>query len=719
MDQDSHPLAAGRLARLRRRLTEFGDAHVWRDLLLLIGLASPLASLPFWGGRLPPSLTLTLTAVWLGLIGLVLGCGWVRLFGPLLWWELVRVARQRRWLVLRSCYAVTLLLLLSAIYCYWTWDMPRGQNPSASALTRFAEMFFFTFMCAELTAVLILTPVYTAGAIAHEKECQTLEFLLAADLHRREIVLSKLVARLANLVLLVMVGLPILSVTQFFGGVDPNLVLTGFAVLGLTLLSVASLGMVFSVYASKARTAIILTYLGVAFYLGLGCAAAVYLPQSPEMAGFGIDFDLAGVPYTINVQSIVDALNTGNLIVALQVLVAAWQKNVALTDLVRQLLENYAVFHVLASLGCVLWAVLRLRAAAVPRVVPPRTRATLERWWEWPRMDANPLLWKELVVEPGFRLNWPGKLVVLVLAAASFFPAYSALHAYVVRELELPQGLASVSQLNSDLQEWLLTTGVLVACVTLLAVAIRAAGGVSGERDRQTLDSLLTTPLNRDAILTSKWQAAFLSVRWTWLWLGLMWGVGVATGSLSLLALPLLVWAWVSYAMFAASLGVYCSTLCRSTRQSTIVTILTLLGVTFGHWLVLGCFLPFFLYSSGRRDDFPEWIVWFQKYGLTPPLTLQALTFQVATLKETTTANVKGVGEGLAKLVAALLGTCCYALAASFLWRLALNRFRAQGIAQPVHQGIFGGSDNPFLQELEPVALAQSVEPAVSVPSAE
>ncbi|MBL8795962.1 MAG: ABC transporter permease subunit [Planctomycetia bacterium] len=711
MDRNTHLLAP-------RTPAVFRDRRTWRDLLLLTVLALPALALARWGTRLTLPQGLTLTAIWLGVVAVVVGQGWLPLFGPLLRWELVRVARQRRYLLLRAGYAVTLLLLLAGLYVVWTWDFPRGQNPPASALTRFAETFFFTFMCAELVAVLILTPVYTAGAIAAEKECQTLDFLLAADLHGREIVLSKLAARLANLVLLILVGLPILSVTQFFGGIDPNLVLTGFAVIGLTLLSLASLSMLFSVHAARSRTAIILTYLAVAGYLGLGCLAAAFLPHAPEIASIGIDLEFRGVRLVLNVQSVTDALNAGNLIVALQMLVAARQQNAVLTDLVRPLLREYAVFHVLASLGCMFVAILRLRAAATPPVARQRATPTLERWWEWPRLDANPLLWKELVVEPGFRLSWPGKLVVLALAAASFFPAYVALHAYVVRELDVPNGLASIGQLSADIQYWLRTTGVLVACVTLLAVAVRAAGSITGERDRQTLDSLLTTPLNRDAILTGKWQAAFLSVRWTWLWLGAIWGVGVATGSLSLLALPLLVWAWSSYAMFAASLGLYWSTRCRSTRQSTIVTLLSLLGVAFGHWLVLGCFLPFFMYSSGRRDEFPEWIYWFQKYGLTPPLTLQSLSFQLSMLKETSTANVKGVGEGLAQLVAAVVGATCYALAASFLWRLALHRFRELGIAQPLHRGLFGGSDNPFLEQLEAVPLAQPVEMSATVPAA-
>ena len=62
-----------------------------------------------------------------------------------------------------------------------------------------AETFFGTFMIVQLILIVLLTPAYVAGAIAEEKDRKTMEFLLATDLRNREIVLSKLLSRLANL----------------------------------------------------------------------------------------------------------------------------------------------------------------------------------------------------------------------------------------------------------------------------------------------------------------------------------------------------------------------------------------------------------------------------------------------------------------------------------------------------------------------------------------
>src|SRR5437660_1620479 len=83
--------------------------------------------------------------------------------------------------------------------------------------------------------LVLLTPAYVGGAIAEEKDRKTLEFMLATDLLNREIVLSKLGSRLANLALVVITGLPILSILQFLGGVDPNMILAGFAITAMTV----------------------------------------------------------------------------------------------------------------------------------------------------------------------------------------------------------------------------------------------------------------------------------------------------------------------------------------------------------------------------------------------------------------------------------------------------------------------------------------------------
>src|SRR5207244_5018575 len=99
------------------------------------------------------------------------------------------------------------------------------------------------FMIVQFVWGVMLTPAMVAGSIAEEKDRRTLEFILATDLRDREIVFGKLAARFANIVLLLLTGVPILSALQFLGGVDPGMMLAGFAATLLTLASRAAWGL--------------------------------------------------------------------------------------------------------------------------------------------------------------------------------------------------------------------------------------------------------------------------------------------------------------------------------------------------------------------------------------------------------------------------------------------------------------------------------------------
>src|SRR5438309_1571742 len=77
--------------------------------------------------------------------------------------------------------------------------------------------------------------------------------------------------------LILLTGLPVVSLVQLLGGVDPTLVLVGFAATGLTMLSLAALSILNSVFAQKPRDAIVLTYLAVVAYMALSLLGLVPL----------------------------------------------------------------------------------------------------------------------------------------------------------------------------------------------------------------------------------------------------------------------------------------------------------------------------------------------------------------------------------------------------------------------------------------------------------
>jgi ABC-type transport system involved in multi-copper enzyme maturation permease subunit len=611
-------------AWLRQKVNWSGSRQSWEErlgaLLLLIGAACVL----WFGGRLSAVQQVLVWGLLLLAAAVLLRRGWLKLFGPVLFYDMIRSARRGRYFLIRMGYAALLLFFLFSV---WINTRPVGFGNDRQQAAALAENFFETFMAVQLLTVALLTPAYVAGAIADEKDRKTLEFLLATDLRNREIVLSKLVARLANLALFVLTGLPILSLIQFLGGVDPNLVLAGFAVTALTMAGLGGLSILNSTYFKKPRDAIALTYLGMVAYLAVSFLLLGWQRVYP--GPMSLPVWLGTNP--LNVGDLVDAFNAGNLLIVMGHIAEAGARGSLATDIPR-LLWHYSLFHGLVAVGLTTWAVVRVRAVALKQAqgTPRRGLAAL-RLWKRPPVASPPMVWKEVFVEGGIRFSWLGWIMVAVLLVATFLPAGLIIYEHFDDLLTYWSGGFVQDQagvwrirLYEMMNIYVRMAGTVVACLTLLAVAVRASTSIGGERDRQTLDALLTSPLDSDAILFGKWLGAILSVRWAWIWLLLIWGLGVLTGGLHLMALPLLIGAWLVFAAFLATLGLWFSMVCRTTLRATVGTLITTAVISVGHWLPWFCCGPFLAVGGGSAVEF---LVKFQA-GLTPPAVLGVLAFR-------------------------------------------------------------------------------------------
>jgi ABC-type transport system involved in multi-copper enzyme maturation permease subunit len=661
------PSVAAALDWLTRTVPWSNTRQAWQARLgLLLTLSAAVAlvlsgkALPGWGQ----------VASWAGLaltVAYLLRRGWVRVFGPVLFYDLVRSARRGRTYLVRCAYLVCLLIGLSLLYLNWDRH-PYNRGPLRSReAAEFAEAFFGTFMLVQFGLVVLLTPGYTAGAIADEKERKTLEFLLATDLRNREIVLGKLASRLAHLTLLILGGLPVLSALQFMGGVDPNLLLAGFAGTGVTMVSLSAVGILCSVQARRGREAIVMTYLVLFGYVAL-CGAGSLLLLVPGWSAFPSTSTWRS-PVTLD--DLVFGLQSGHPVHALlrvfnprAGLVAA-----AIPDTLR----DYAIFHGLVASACLVWALTRLRAAALRE---PTSRAA-----KVPRVQVGgtggvgraignaPMIWKEVFAERGFRLHWTAYVLLCLLFVGSFIPTVFLL-AEFLHQINHPYGYYTWETFSRGMNVWVRVVGTSVACLALVAVAVRAAGSIRGERDRETFDSLLTSPLRSQEILFGKWLGSVLSVRRWLLWLGLIWTAGVLSGGLSPLAVPMLLGTWLVGAGVLAGLGLWWSMVGRSVMRATMGTLSCAVGMSCGHWLIWLCCIP--LMRGPGRFDFLEMVAKFQA-GLTPPIAMGLLSFQNGDLVG---ESYRRTQEAREMVGYALGGTLVWLGVAVVLWQAAHERFR-------------------------------------------
>jgi ABC-type transport system involved in multi-copper enzyme maturation permease subunit len=614
-----------------------------------------------------------LVLFWSG--SLLAGAAWLRprwrhWFGPVMGYDLVRTARRGQLNGHRALYAVFLLLMLLVLF--WSWfpysDLASLMRPVSlrpADVAQFANSFFTWFMVTQFVVVLLVTPAYTSGAIADERERRTLGFLLATDLSNREIVLGMLGARLANLSLLIVAGLPVLSLLLFLGGVDPNLVLAGFLATLMTMASLGSLSMLVSVYARTTLQALISTYLWMFMLLVgsfFGLLVLIVIGQVLEELAGTVGFSQADVT--------VVALVTFAAIQGAITVFQCRQAIAALRNVARELNDRPRVDKDMTlSLARGEWSAEPRPTHHVPRpthhsnwgpepafelVDPKRTgwpAPTQRPSQQWPPVGDNALLWKELHYDQRFIPSDPG----------IFFTILGGVLVLFLASVLLTLAADGSGDLGEYANGWVRGLEIAVSGPMYFVVALSAARRVSRERERQTLEGLLTLPVAAETILFAKWLGSILTVRWFWWVLAVIWLMGVLSGGISPFAVPFLVAATIVYTTFAGTLGLWLSTVYPTTLRATLLTVLAVLAAMLGPGYI---FLT--LDDSSRQsvpmETFARWEMLLANNGLTPPETLRVLSFRAGNLFS------KGSMAPVANITAAVVGLHCYMGATVLMW---------------------------------------------------
>lgn len=130
---------------------------------------------------------------------------------------------------------------------------------------------FATMAFAQLALICVFTPGMAAGAVAGERERQTLDILLVTRLNALEITLGKLVASAAYAVLLLLAALPVFSAVFLLGGVNAGQFTASEMLTLVTAVMIASLSLFWSSVFRRTLGATVMAYLSV-FVLMAGTA---------------------------------------------------------------------------------------------------------------------------------------------------------------------------------------------------------------------------------------------------------------------------------------------------------------------------------------------------------------------------------------------------------------------------------------------------------------
>jgi len=501
-------------------------------------------------------------------------------FGPIVSLEMVTGARRARYFVIRVLYALVLLVLLWFNFAEASFRASvTGQGTmSIQAVASFSQQFFTTFAFAQLIAVLLLTPAMIAGSIAQERERRTLEYMLISTLSGGEIVVSKFLARLLQVTSLLLTGLPILAIAMTLGGISLSLLLTAFAVTIATLVATASASIAVSVWAKRSRDAVVRTYALLLVFLTLPSLILVIGELGIGGTQVSAALKLCGAPTYVNPFFMLGACFAytfaGN---------GLYPPGAVVT-----LLVTYALFSVIV----LTWATVSVRRVYRKSIGAaegsPRKRKSLLRRWR-PQLGDRPMLWKELFASTAaLNLGLLGRLAVILLFAGAVVPAL-LLFFYEVTRVNRGHGL------NSELIATSMAVVTLLECAALVIVAIRAAGSITAEKERDSWLTLISTPLEPSEIVWGKMVGAIYAARWFALPIGIWWLLNAILSPQYVIVVPMQLAAFLCIALATAALGIWFSAWCRTSIRAMAATVAV--GVFLGGGYLLCC-TPFLFNSS-------------------------------------------------------------------------------------------------------------------------
>ncbi|MDG1894929.1 MAG: ABC transporter permease subunit [Fuerstiella sp.] len=406
---------------------------------------------------------------------------------PLLKRELIELAQRKRTYVLRCICLLAFALVFLTFYAELNsravnqmWMLGQGRAMSA--------VLFITLM----VTIYALAPAMACAAITSEKEKQTLGLLLISRLTPHGIVLEKICSRMLPLLSLVIVSAPLFGIAYLFGGISFRDTSLGLMILLFTIFQITAVAVFCSAVLETGIAAFWATYLILAalYFTWPIFVESGFLPRPDFLPSLGDEeflffpgYQLVTLVEDAQSWSEIATLIVPQLTVTLLFVVAArfgvvWFSHGAAHSLARHWmrLQAFAIrpFEKRFKGSKVGDEVSRLVAEADSLPVE-RSSAGLP--------DIKPIGWRE---KRRNSLNRPRML--LVFSVGLFLLQWWVLEA---------------NSRNSADAFCALFSFVLLIVAVLLVVS-QTCRLFAREREQQTLDALLATPLDNFEILKQK-----------------------------------------------------------------------------------------------------------------------------------------------------------------------------------------------------------------------
>ena len=192
--------------------------------------------------------------------------------------ELRSRMRGRRAFIVLTVYLAILALITYGVYVVVAPNARGitggfgGFGGQANASALIGQSIFTLLSIFQLILIRFIAPAFTAGQISLEREKQTLDLLISTPMRPSAIVIGKLAAALAFVVLMIVAAVPITAIVLMYGGASVDDIVRQQVVLLATALMLGAIGLFFSALLKRTQAATVLTYISV---LGLTLGTAM------------------------------------------------------------------------------------------------------------------------------------------------------------------------------------------------------------------------------------------------------------------------------------------------------------------------------------------------------------------------------------------------------------------------------------------------------------
>lgn len=389
---------------------------------------------------------------------------------------------RRRDLYLRSIYVA----VLAAVLLIGLLGISASSRLSLRVLAA-GSASVFTFLAAfQLILICILSPVFMAGAISREANPKTWDILLTTPMSPMQIVLGNLLGRLFFIVALSIGALPLMIVTQFFGGVPlDTILLTQLVAICLALIIAAS-AIATSVTRTAGRKPAVGFFLVTVLYLLLTFTADQWL-RVPITAGASATWTTVLTP--LNPYLVLEVLLHPSGYVVPESSSFPWPIGWAVTHPVA----CWCWMTLILSSIMVCWSSLQVRSLGERQVTEgwvTRLFSNTNNPREPHAVSGNPIAWRERVTRHRNIGSLIGRWGFVALCIFTFIILTSL---YATRALS-----------PDSFRLWILTLVCSELVIITFAAISLSASAIAKEREDGSLDLLLTTSITPKMYLGGK-----------------------------------------------------------------------------------------------------------------------------------------------------------------------------------------------------------------------